>query len=342
MTMKLSRIGFLFTVIIIMASCNNNRLKIDVSGINIPPVKIDRLEKDMFSMPTDSIYKYSPILEKKYGKFYARFVIDVVYGGGGVMDSTYAASLKRFITDNDLKHVYDTCQKLYPNMKFLENGLTDAFKHFRYYFPDKPIPRVITAISGFNNELAYIDSTLEISLDWYIGSNSPYYVMLRWPAYKTMHLNKENMLSDAIYGWLQSTFKPNEDKNDMLSAIVHEGKIRYLEDALLPDVNDTLKIWYTGKQLAWCKENEFNMWAFLVQKNMLYSTDQTTIIKFTDDGPFTAAFNHDYCPSRVGYWFGWQIVRSYMKNNKKVTLAQLMDEPDADKILHRSGYKPSK
>ncbi len=327
--------------IVLLASCNSNRLKIDVSNITIPPVKVERLEKDMFSMPVDSIYQYSPRLEKKYGKFYARFVIDIVFGGGGVMDSSYAASLRRFITDNDLRHVYDTCERIYPDMKFLESGLTDAFKHFKYYFPDRQLPKVITAISGFNNELAYFDSTLEISLDWYMGTKSPFYIMLRWPDYKVMHLSKDYMLSDAIYGWLQSIFKPNENKNDMLSAIIHEGKIRYLQDALLPEVDDTIKMWYTKKQMEYCKQFEFNVWAKIIEKNLLYSTDPTNITKYTEDGPFIAEISHE-CPSRIGNWYGWQIVRNYMAKNSKVTLAQLMDETDADKILRKSGYKPKK
>jgi hypothetical protein len=327
--------------ILLFASCNHNPLKIDVSGVSIPPVKIERLEKDMFAMPKDSIDRYTPILEKKYGRFYDQFVIDVI-NDGGVRDSTYNAGLRRFLTDKDIRHVYDTCEEIFPDVSFLENGMTDVFKHYKYYFPDKSLPKVVTAISGFNYALAFKDSTLAISLDMYMGKKSPYYFMLRFPEFKIQHMSKEFILSDAVYGWLQSVYKPNEDKNDMLAAIVHEGKIRYLEDALLPELGDTTKMWYTGKQLDWCKENEFNMWAYLIENKLLYTTDQTAIIKFTDDGPFTAAFNHDFCPSRVGYWLGWQIVRSYMKHNSKVSLAQLMAETNADKILQRSGYKPSK
>lgn len=338
---KAFKIISLIIVVMILTSCHNNPLKIDVSGIKVPDVKIDRLEKDMFSMPVDSINQYTPKLEKKYGKFYDQFVIDVI-NNGGIRDSTYNAGLRRFVTDKDMRAVYDTCEKEFPDMSFLANGLTDAFKHYKYYFPDANTPRVVTAMSGFNYALAYKDSTIAVSLEMYMGKKSPYYAMLRFPEYKVMHMSREYMLTDVIYGWLESTYKPNEDKNDMLAAMVHEGKIRYMLDALLPEVSDTTKIWYTGKQLTWCKENEFNMWAYLIQKKLIYTTDQTEIIKFTDDGPFTAAFNHDYCPARVGHWLGWQIVRSYMKNNRKVTLAQLMAETNADRILQKSGYKPSK
>jgi hypothetical protein len=197
-------------------------------------------------------------------------------------------------------------------------------------------------MTGFNYSLIYDDKTLAVSLERYLGSGSLFYTMLQYPRYKTMRMRRDNLLCDAVYGWLESLFKPNEDKNDMLAAIVHEGKVMYLEDALLPDAADTLKMGYSAKQLNWCKDNEFNMWAYIIQQKILYSTDQSEITKFTNDGPFTAGFNRDFSPARTGNWLGWQLVRAYMKNNPSVTLAQLMAEKNADFILQRSGYKPSK
>jgi hypothetical protein len=39
-------------------------------------------------------------------------------------------------------------------------------------------------------------------------------------------------------------------------------------------------------------------------------------------------------------WVGLQIVRSYMKNNDEVTLAELMNEKNPQKILNKSKYRP--
>ena len=330
-----------FIVALLLSSCHNNPLDIDVSKVNVPPVKIGRLERDMFAMPPDSINQYTRHMMKKYGKFYTDFVTGFI-NDGGIMDSTYAAGLRRFITDRDMRNAYDSCEKVYPDLSFLENGLTDAFQHFRYYFPEKPLPKVLTGMSGYNYFLVYVDSTLSISLEMYLGANYSYYTMLAFPHYKTMHMTKDYIVCDAVYGWLESIFKPNEDRNDLLAAMVHEGKIMYALDAMLPKVNDTIKIHYTKKQEAWCKENEFNMWAYIIRAKLLYSTDQSAIAKFTDDGPFTSYFNHDLSPSRTGFWLGWKIVRMYMKNNPDITLPQLMAEKSADKILKESGYKPSK
>lgn len=323
-------------------------MDIDVSKINVPPVKIDRMERDMFTMPPDSINQYTPRMLNKYGKFYTNFVTGFL-NDGGIMDSTYAAGLRRFITNRDMRDTYDSCEKTYPDLYFLEDGMTDAFRHFRYYFPDKPLPRILTVMSGYNYALVYYDSTLAVSLDMYLGSTNQLYAFAQFPHFKTMHMTRDYMVCDAVYGWLESVFKPEPqtsaggaEGNDLLSEIVHEGKIIYALDAMLPKVNDTIKIHYTKKQLAWCEDNEFNMWAYLIREKLLYSTDQSNTAKLTDDGPFTPYFNHDLSPSRTGYWLGWQIVKTYMKNNPEVTLPQLMAMKNADKILKESGYKPSK
>lgn len=337
----LRNIVYSLSLIVALSSCHNNPLNIDVSHINVPPVKVERMERDMFAMPPDSVNEYTRKMMKKYGLFYNNFVTGFI-NDGGIVDSSYAIALKHFISDRDMRNTYDSCEKAYPDLSFLENGLKDAFKHFRYYFPEKSLPKVVTVMSGYNYFLVYYDSTLAISLEMYMGSNYSYYGMLQFPHFKTMHMTKDYMVCDAVYGWLESIFKPNEDKPDMLSQIVHEGKVMYALDAMMPNAPDTIKMHYTQKQLKWCKENEFNMWAYIIREKLLYSTDLSNIAKFTDDGPFTSYFNHDLSPSRTGYWLGWQIVKKYMKDNPDVTLPQLMAEKSADKILKESGYKPSK
>jgi hypothetical protein len=327
--------------IVVFSSCHHNPLDIDVSKVYVQPVKIDRMERDIFAMPPDSVNPYTRRMEKKYGIFYTDFVTSFL-NNGGIMDSTYAAGLRRFITDKDMRETYDSCEKIYPDVSFLADGMTDAFRHFKFYFPDKPLPKVVTVMSGYSYGIIYYDSTLAISLERYLGKNNLLYTYAQLPRYKTLYMNKDNMECDAVYGWIESIFKPNEDKNDLLAEIIHEGKIMYALDAMLPKVNDTIKIRYTKKQLEWCKDNEFNMWAYIIREKLLYSTDQSNIAKLMDDGPFTSFFNHDLSPSRTGFWIGWQIVRTYMKNNPEVTIPHLMAMNNADKILKESGYKPSK
>ena len=57
------------------------------------------------------------------------------------------------------------------------------------------------------------------------------------------------------------------------------------------------------------------------------------------DGPFTKGFDAD-APARLGEWVGWQIVSAYMEKNKEVSLKELLQINDSQKILNQSGYKP--
>jgi hypothetical protein len=46
------------------------------------------------------------------------------------------------------------------------------------------------------------------------------------------------------------------------------------------------------------------------------------------------------CPGRIGQWVGWQIVNAYMNAHKDVTLPELMNQRDAQKLFKESKYKP--
>ena len=76
-----------------------------------------------------------------------------------------------------------------------------------------------------------------------------------------------------------------------------------------------------------------------MQKRDLFKTESNVLSSYMNDGPFTAEVTQD-SPGRLGVWVGWRIVDSYMRNNKVVTLRELMNENDAQKILEQSYYKP--
>lgn len=332
----------LFALLSLMfAGCQINRLDVDISDTAIPAIEIMRLEKDMFGVDTSNIYRESENLAKKYGMFYLYFVRDLVRSGGQ-KDSSLAYNHKLFVSNNDMREVYDECIKQYPDLNKLQEGLQNAFRHYSYYFPDKKLPKVVSFMSGFNYSVVKPDSVLGIALEMYLGSSHRIYDLIPselLPNYRRRNMNPQNMLPDCIKGWMLSDYGQEPTKNDFLSRIVHAGKILYLTDAMLPDIHDTLKMGYSAAQLEWCQKNEKNMWAYFVDKKMLYSTDYAEASKFLNEGPFTAAFNKE-SPARVGQWIGWQIVRRYMNKNDHVTLPDLLKEQDSQKILTLSKYKP--
>ena len=91
--------------------------------------------------------------------------------------------------------------------------------------------------------------------------------------------------------------------------------------------------------MDYCRTYEKNIWSYFAEKNRLYENSLQTVRELTTEGPFTGAISKE-CPPRIAMWIGWQIIKSYMKNNKDATLEQLMAETDAQKILSKSKYRP--
>jgi hypothetical protein len=331
---------YLFFIGLFLLSCGNNKYEVEVTDIVVPDITINRLEQDVFTMDTTNIATATKKLEAKYGNFYSSYITGIL-NNGGKRDSSYATRMKSFIRDRDMQQVYAACQKTFPSTDSLKEQFLETFKYYKHYFPNKKSPKVITMMSGFNYNVVLLDNTLAIGLEMYLGSTNEFYQMLALPRYRSSFMNKENILPDAVRSWMLTEYPYMMDKSDFLSQIIYMGKIMYLGDLLLPNVQDTLKVQYSQKQMDYCNQNEFNVWSYFAAQKMLYTTDQTEIMKFTSEGPFTSALSKE-APPRIGYWIGWQIVRQYMDHNPTVTVEQLMKENDAQQILSKAKYKPRK
>jgi uncharacterized protein YjaZ len=156
-----------------------------------------------------------------------------------------------------------------------------------------------------------------------------------------MNFHPEQMMPDVVQSFGASKIAPPSE-NTFLSFMIYAGKELYLKDALLPEVKDDVKIGYTPEQLQFCIENETYMWRIFIEEKFLFSSDQKLVPRFINPAPFSKFYLEidNQTPGRVGAWLGWQIVRSYMKNNE-VSLTQLL-QTDAKVIFEKSGYKPKK
>jgi len=326
--------------LIFLLSCENNRLDVDVSGVNIKKVEVLRLDKDIFAMDTTKIASYSPEMIKKYGNFYSTFVFGIL-NPGDVKDSAYKA-ISEFIQHPDMKEMNKNVNDIYneDEIRRIESELNTSFTYFNYHFPKKPLPKKVVAFqSGFNYNITTSDSTLGIGLEMYLGGNNKFYKMLQWPNYKVNQLSKEYLVSDAMKGWIINSFDNNEPVNNLLSHMIFYGKLYYCMDAVLPTTPDSIKIGYTTNQIAYCEKFEKKLWAYFTEKERLYKNDLKEVAEYTAEGPFTSAISKE-CPPRIAMWVGWQIVRSYMNRNEKVSLEELMRTSDAQIILSKAKYKP--
>lgn len=331
----------IITVLLIFTACRDNPLEVDVSSVKTPPLQVLRLEDDLFSLNERNFEQESERIKAKYGMYYEHYLMGFL-SPNGTADTAYKPMVMAFIHDHDVNAAFRYVKKLYPNekIKALQPRVEECIRRFHYYFPKRRLPtRLITCTSGWNYAFAYMDSALVLSLDMYLGDTAVFYKMLNYHQYQTRRMNEAYILPDIARGWLLTEFDNNEAKNILLNHTIFYGKLFYAVNALLPDAPDSMVIGYTAKQLKYCKEYEKQLWGYFAEKNRLYDNSLQTVRELTSEGPFTGAISKE-CPPRIAMWVGWQIVKSYMRNNEKVTLDELMRENNAQKILNKSRYRP--
>ena len=324
------------SISILLASCVRDPLKINVSNVSVDLI-IKHFDVDLLKIKPEQMQSAIPELKKSYNDFFDIFTYRMI-SIGGIDQANFSEMLNSFIADTLIRDLESDVATKIDTIR-IGKEILDAFKHYRYYFPQKEIPVIYTCISGFNQSVVISKDLVGISLDKYLGASSPFYVKLGLPEYKRKNMYSSRIVPDVMYGWAAAEWPKDDKSNNLLSQMIQEGKLMYFMDAMLPELNDSLKMGYSEDKLDYCRENEAKMWTFLAEQKLLFTTDRMSIKRFIDDGPYTSAFGQS-SPARTGVWLGWQIVRSYMKENKEVKLSELMDDSDFQSILNHSGYQP--
>lgn len=337
-------LGIIITVISIN-SCKPDSGKTNQEPSSIPEqkkeqefqLKVSRLEVDLFSIPFDSVAENIPDLKTKYGPFldiFSNRIINI----GRTDKPEFPKNLKSFITDRYMFETYKKVMDVYPDVNRERQEMQVAFEKYGDLFPSKTIPHVYTLISGFNQSVITADTMLGISLDKYLGANSEFYKQLGFPFYQRRVMSREYVSTDALRGWCYSEFLFNDSGENVLTNILYEGKIIYLMKKLFPQKHDTIIFGYSKDHLRWCNNNISEMWTFLIERKLVFSTDYMTINKLVNPAPFTSLFTNE-SPGRAIVWVGYKIIDSYMRHNK-VTVEALMADQNYQLILEKSKFKP--
>ena len=307
---------------LVIASCDKkSKVEKEVAAIPVE-IKVVRFDKLFFETASEDLGK----LKKQFPFFFPQ----------GINDSVWLEKMQNPLW----RELYAEVQKKYANFAPLQEELETLFKHIKYNFPKTKTPKVITVISemDYNNKVIYADTLLIVSLELYLGKEHKFY---QFPKYLKQNFEEKQMMPDVVSSFSMDKIAPVTDKT-LLSQMIYYGKELYLKDLLLPDYADVDKMGYTPEQIKWCEENESYMWLYLLEKEMLYSNDSKLGNRFVNPAPFSKFYLEidNESPGRVGAWVGWQIVRSFVKNND-VPIGELL-KMNAKEIFEKSKYKPKK
>lgn len=246
------------------------------------------------------------------------------------------------MTQDELcRYAYDCVKKDYSDLGWLEKSLCEALDRAHDLDDEVGITKVSTFISGmFDYEMrTYADGDeLLIDMGVYALPYMEKYGFVGVPRYLVNLCKKEYLLTDCVAAVVRNlVYMPEVNEPTLLDIMVMEGKVMYVTNRVLPNVADSVKLRYSGDQLDWARKNEKNMWAYLMQEQLLFESNHARYHNLVDEAPFTNAFGNTSAP-RCATFLGWHIVEDYM-DKTGASVKELMAETDSQKILRQSGYR---
>lgn len=333
-------IGFLIFALFFVHSCKSDqgREVADVSHIEVD-LGVKRFEKDLMTADTNNIHSALVKLDQDYPVFFDCFLTNIM--GLPEQDTIigYAENVRKMISFGGFQAAFDSTMEVYSDIRDIEESLREGFRFFKYHFPERHIPDIVTFVSHYSyGAVTCGDSLIGIGLDLFLGSDYTWYPALQIPNYAVQTMEGRYIPATVMKSYVQHHFDFQEPPGNLLDEMVRNGKQLYFLDLVLPREADHLKMGYTEEQMEWAMRNEGEVWAFLVGEDLLYETSRANYHRFVSDGPNTPGLPPE-AAGNMGSWVGWQIVREFIDEYPGIRYEELM-EKDSQEILERSGYKP--
>jgi hypothetical protein len=296
-------------------------------------LQFDRYEDALFNVDTANFQTELMKIQDRYRVFLS----------GDLNNLDAVKYLEDFATDPYSITLYQKVKTTFPDLKNVEPMVEEVFAYFHHYYPEIELPtKAFTCITGINADepsVQIIDNQLVISLDWYLNGDEVYdqigmpkYIQVRTGIATLAKDVAEQLYTNYLYEWRK--------QGQVVDEMVFCGRRDFFVEALCPTLPDSILLGYSQEQWKWVTENEGQVWADVVGSRRLYDAGLDNYMMFFGDGPFTQAYSYE-APSRLGEFFGLNIIRSYFSNNE-ILLQDLMQRKDFQNIFQDSRYKPKK
>lgn len=330
------RIFILFIGLSVLSSCSDNRWDVEISETP-EQVTISNYAEALYTSSEENFYAELPRLREEFPFFYS------------VGDS---ATWLGYRKDSELKALYQDSKVAFTQEVYqdITDKLRDGFKRFAYHFPDEePVTLffyldIPTQFSLLDDGVEYLDTihSVFVRLDNYLGLQHPMYRQAMLPQYVTRRFTPEHIPGDVFEEIAYDILPSESEAPALIDDMVRAGIARYFEMAMLPKIPDSLLFEFTQDEIEFCQQNEVNIWTYFVQQQLLFDTRLDTKQRFVMEAPFSK-FGTDFdqqSPGRIAEWIGYQIVSSYMDEHPDLSLSQLVQTIDYQKLFRESKYKP--
>ena len=328
------------TVVLFISSCHDNDIP-DVSNIKVD-LKVQRFEKDFFSIDTNNILPEIERLRPSYPIFINDFMNQILGFTSRSSPDTLSKYVRLFI--RDYHFAKDSADLKFRDFAEPLKDIKQSLQFVKYYFPGYKIPaKVITFIGpldGYSDVLS--GDALAVGLQLHLGKSFSFYQSDfgrdLFPEYIAQKFEPAYIPVNCIRNILDDMYPDKSAGKALIEQMVEKGKRLYLMDRLLPYTPGYFKIGFTKTQLEDCYKNEAVIWDLFLNNNLLNNSEQDVVKNYIGDSPKTQELGED-APGNIGSFCGWQIVKKYMSKNVKISLKQLMEKDDRE-VYTNSRYKP--
>lgn len=328
---------FLILIVFSFFSCSKtNRFQGKYAALQ-DSVRIQRFDLDFIGLDTLNTTQALQVLSNKYPAFYPFFIRNIL--GLEISDTTgNGHKIAAFLQNSTQKKVHQDIINSIADLSQQEKTLQKAFSALHFYFPEKAFPDVYAMVTGFNLQFATDEGVIAVGSDFYLGADYPVYKDVTYD-YMIKSFRLEQFESDLIQQLLYNWFPVDRSSMTLLDNMLYEGKIMYLKEVALSDFTEERLMGYSIEENEWFKKHGKAILAMIFEKKYLYSTDFKLINEMIQPAPFCSPVSQE-SPGRLGIRLGWEIIRSYMENNKEISLQELMYNQKYQAIFEKSYYRP--
>ncbi|TAE40709.1 MAG: gliding motility protein [Runella slithyformis] len=322
--MKLIFVVLCAVVCLFLNACN--------SQTDQTPVAAKRLENELFAAKSpDDLAKL--LVKYPFLRAYLGLPTDAP-------DSLVTNQLYNNVSNAQLQKFKQEIQTEFSDLADIESQLGKAFGEIKAQYPAFKTPQVYTAITGFlGSDLYVTDSLIVVGLDYFGGPKATYRPQLY--DYQLRRYQKEYVVAAILFFMAKTHNKFDPADQTLLSEMIWYGKGYEFVKHAAPQIPDSLIIGYSEQQLADVYESQQDVWAYFLDRKLLFQTKEEEKQRFLAERPATVEIS-GFCPGGVGRWLGWRIVGRYLAENPNVQLNELMKNPNARQIFEGAKYKGQK
>lgn len=336
----------LASLFLILNGCREDRDIINVDNIDgsFDLIRYDRAIFDLDSTATDEQLSRLQQAYPAMWDIYFQHVLPLPPPSGEISQFD---QVRQVLADTRLHAIADSVVLHYPDLTQIESELYRAFQYYRYYFPALTPPSIYTVVTDFSY-FPFIfpetDSTdgVGVGLDMFLGARFPYTSFAgnhpTFSSYLVRTYNQDHLVKKTMDVIIDDLVGPPPGDR-LLDLMIHNGKKLFILEHLMPAAPDSVIFEFTPEQLAWCEENERNLWAHYLTEDLLYSNEFRKINKLVNHSPNVPGMPAE-APGRVANWSGWRIIHEAARRNPELSMTDILVLRDAQGVLEMARYKP--